>query len=253
MSVPLRIPGCLALALSLCFASAALAEPAAPAIDYNRDIRPILAENCFLCHGPDEGTRKAKLRLDVRNAALKGGKSGTAAIVPGKPAEGAFVARITSNDPDERMPPADSKKVLTPAQIETLKKWVESGAPYAGHWAFTAPQRPAVPGVQDAAWPRNEIDRFVLAKLQSAGLRPSPEADRAALLRRLSLDLVGLPPSPQELDAFSNDASADAYEKQVDRLLASPHFGEKWARHWLDVARYADSNGYEKDMPRKQW
>src|SRR5207253_997716 len=120
-------------------------------------------------------------------------------------------------------------------------------------WAFAAPQRPAVPSVQDPAWPKNEIDRFVLAKLQSAGLPPSPEADRAALLRRLSLDLIGLPPSPKELDAFLNDPSPDAYAKQVDGLLASPHFGEKWARHWLDVARYADSNGYEKDMPRKQW
>ena len=253
MPLPRRIPVLAALILLLCVGASASAAEAIPPVDFNRDVRPILAENCFLCHGPDDGTRKAKLRLDVRDAALKGGKSGTAAVMPGKPADSALVARITSSDPEQRMPPADSKKALTPQQVETLKKWVESGANYAGHWAFTAPQRPGVPSVQDAAWPKNDVDRFVLSKLQSAGLRPSPEADKAALLRRLSLDLVGLPPSPQELDAFLSDPSADAYEKQVERLLASPHFGEKWARHWLDVARYADSNGYEKDMPRKQW
>jgi hypothetical protein len=222
-------------------------------VDFNRDVRPILAENCFLCHGPDDGTRKAKLRLDVRDAALKGGKSGAAAVVPGKPEDSALVARITTSDPEQKMPPADSKKSLTAQQVETLRQWVESGAKYSGHWAFVAPQRPAVPSVQDAKWPRNEVDRFVLAKLQSAGLRPSAEAEKAVLLRRVSLDLIGLPPSPQELDAFLADSSADAFEKQVERLLESPHFGEKWARHWLDAARYADSNGYEKDMPRSQW
>jgi mono/diheme cytochrome c family protein len=231
----------------------AASTASAAEVDFNRDVRPILAENCFLCHGPDEGTRKAKLRLDLRDAALKGGESAAPAVVPGKPGESPLVARITSADPDEQMPPPDSKKKLTPRQVETLKRWVESGAKYSGHWAFVAPQRPAVPSVQDSKWPRNDVDQFVLAKLQSAGLHPSAEADKAALLRRLSLDLVGLPPSPQELDAFLADSSPDAYEKQVERLLASPHFGEKWARHWLDAARYADSNGYEKDMPRKQW
>ena len=249
MAATLRMSLCLlALAASTAFA----ADPAAK-VDFNRDVRPILAENCFLCHGPDEQTRKAKLRLDLRDDALKGGKSGTVAIMPGKPQESALLARITSADADTVMPPRDSNKSLTPQQIDTLRRWVEGGAEYAGHWAFTAPQRPAVPAAADARWAKNAIDRFVLAGLQSAGLRPSPEADRAALLRRLSLDLVGLPPSPQEIDAFLADASPDAYEKQVERLLASPHFGEKWARHWLDVARYADSNGYEKDMPRKQW
>jgi mono/diheme cytochrome c family protein len=236
-----------------CLVLLATSTAAAADVDFNRNVRPILAENCFLCHGPDDGTRKAKLRLDVRDAALKGGKSGTAAIVPGKPGESALVTRIISADPEQRMPPADSKKSLTPQQVDVLRRWVESGAKYSGHWAFVAPQRPPVPSVQDAKWPRNEVDRFVLAKLQSAGLKPSPEADKDALLRRLSLDLVGLPPTPQELDAFLADSSTDAYEKQVERLLASPHFGEKWARHWLDAARYADSNGYEKDMPRKQW
>src|SRR5215218_7865170 len=222
-------------------------------VDFNRDVRPILSENCFLCHGPDDGSRKAKLRLDGRDFALKGGKSGAAAIVPGKALESPLVARITSQDPDKVMPPRDSKKSLTAAQVETLKRWVEAGAEYKGHWAFEAPKRPPTPVVTDAKWARNEIDRFVLALLEREGMRPSPEADRAALLRRLSLDLVGLPPSPAELDAFLADTSSDAYEKQVDRLLASEHFGEKWARHWLDAARYADSNGYEKDMPRSQW
>jgi hypothetical protein len=231
----------------------AVSTASAADVDFNRDVRPILAENCFLCHGPDDGTRKAKLRLDGREHALKGGKSGSPALVPSKPQESVLVARVTSDDPEKRMPPPESKKSLTPAQVETLRRWVEAGAPYSGHWAFEAPQRPAVPAVKDARWPRNDVDRFVLAKLEAAGLQPSPEADKAALLRRLSLDLIGLPPSPQELDAYLADNSTDAYEKQVERLLASPHFGEKWARHWLDAARYADSNGYEKDMPRKQW
>ena len=250
MPLPSRLVVCgFAAALSLLCASAASAAD----VDFSRDVKPILAENCFLCHGPDESTRKGKLRLDLRDAALGGGKSGVAAIVPGKPGEGTLLARVSTADPHERMPPPDANKTLTPQQIETLKKWVESGAEYSGHWAFAPPQRPAVPAVQGPAWPKNELDRFVLARLQAIGLRPSPEAGRAVLLRRLSLDLTGLPPSPQELDAYLNDSSPDAYEKQVERLLASPHFGEKWARHWLDVARYADSNGYEKDMPRKQW
>ena len=226
--------------------------PAGPAVDFTRDVLPILSQNCFQCHGPDEAARKAKLRLDVREGALKGGKSGTAAVVPGDVGKSAVVARITSANSDELMPPADSKKTLTPEQVETLKRWVESGAEYRGHWAFEAPKRPAPPAVRDASWPWNNIDRFVLARLESEGLKPSPEADRATLLRRLSLDLVGLPPTPQELDAFISDTEPDAYERQVERLLASAHFGEKWARHWLDAARYADSDGYEKDVPRQQ-
>ena len=227
-------------------------SPAAD-IDFNRDVRPILSENCFLCHGPDEGSRKAGLRLDRRDDAHKGGKSGTAAVVPGKPEQSEVVKRITSADPDEVMPPPDSKKSLTAEQKDVLRRWIAGGGEYRGHWAFDPPQRPPVPSVADASWPRGDIDRFVLARLEREGLKPSPAADRAALLRRLSLDLIGLPPTPQELDAFLADTAPDAYERQVERLLASPHFGEKWARHWLDLARYADSNGYEKDMPRKQW
>ena len=222
-------------------------------VDFNRDIRPILSENCFQCHGPDEQARKAKLRLDLREEALKGGKSGAAALAPGDLSKSSIWQRVTSTDPDKVMPPRDSKKSLTPGQIEALRKWIENGGKYSGHWGFESPKRPGLPGVKDTAWPKSDIDRFVLNRLENQGLRPSPAADRAALLRRLSLDLIGLPPSPAELDAFINDKSAEAYDRQVERLLSSPHFGEKWARHWLDAARYADSNGYEKDVPREQW
>jgi hypothetical protein len=223
-----------------------------PAPDFIRDVRPILSDTCFHCHGPDEATRKGGYRLDVRQDAIHASKSGKTPIVPGDLEQSEFIRRITSTDPDEVMPPPNAKNQLTPQQIDTLKRWVAAGAEYKGHWAFTTPQRPPAPSVADQAWAKNAIDQFVLARLSSEGLKPSPEADRATLLRRLSLDLIGLPPSPKEIDAFTADPSPDAYEKQVDRLLASPHYGEKWARHWLDVARYADSDGYEKDLPRKQ-
>jgi hypothetical protein len=237
----------------ICLALGGRVRAADRPIDFVRDVRPILSDHCFTCHGPDDKARKASLRLDLRDQALKGGKSKTPAIVPGDAAKSELVRRITTADPDDLMPPPDAKKPLSASQIETLKRWVASGAAYGTHWAFTAPMRPPTPALKDSSWPRNDIDRFILARLESQNLRPSPEADRAALLRRLSLDLIGLPPSPKELDAFINDIASDAYEKQVDRLLASPHFGEKWARHWLDVARYADSDGFEKDLPRKQW
>ena len=232
--------------------SSSTASAAESGVDYTRDVRPILAENCFACHGPDDKARKGNLRLDVREDALRGGKSG-AAVVPGQTDQAQLIKRITSHDPEELMPPPDSEKKLTAAQVETLRRWIAAGAEYQGHWAFTAPVRPAAPApAANGEWPRSDLDRFVLARLQKDGLSPSPEADRATLLRRLSLDLTGLPPSPQELDAFIADQAPDAYEKQVDRLLASEHYGEKWARHWLDAARYADSDGYEKDLPRKQ-
>jgi mono/diheme cytochrome c family protein len=229
-------------------ASAADAQP----VDFARDVKPILSEYCFTCHGPDEKSRAAKLRLDLRDHALKPAKSGAAAIVPGKPETSELVKRITTLDEDDVMPPPDAKKTLSAAQVDTLKRWIAAGAEYRGHWAFEAPRRSAPPPVSDH-WARNDVDRFVVARLDREGLRPSPEADRAVLLRRLSLDLVGLPPTPAELDAFVNDPSPNAYDSQVDRLLASPHFGEKWARHWMDAARYADSDGYEKDLPRSQW
>jgi hypothetical protein len=225
----------------------ALARPAiaAPPVDFNKDVRPVLATQCYPCHGPDEKTRKADLRLDRRDDAVAAG-----AITPGKPADSTLLQRITSTDPDEVMPPPRSKKPpLTPEQVELLKRWVAEGAKYSDHWAFAKLTRPAVPAVKDAGWVRNPIDRFVLARLEADGLRASPEADRVTLLRRLSFDLTGLPPTPEEIRAFVEDRSPDAYEKQVDRLLASPHYGERMAVWWLDLVRYADSIGYHSDNP----
>ena len=226
---------------------------AAPAVDFNRDVRPILSGNCFKCHGIDDGARKGKLRLDVREGATGAAKSGKAAIVPGKPEQSELVRRIFSPDPDEVMPPASTKVILTDAQKNLLKAWVAQGAEYRVHWAFVAPVQAPPPEVSDPAWANNPVDRFVFHRLEAEGLRPSPEADRYALIRRVSLDLIGLPPTPEEADAFVQDSSADAYEKLVDKLLASPHYGERWARRWLDLARYADTNGFEKDRPRSIW
>jgi mono/diheme cytochrome c family protein len=225
---------------------------AAETVDFNRDIRPILSDNCFKCHGPDAHERKADLRLDTQTGALAD-LEGKHAVAPGKPAESELYKRIISQDADERMPPADSGKQLTPEQIERLRTWIEQGAVWGVHWAFVAPQRPAVPAVKQAGWVRTPVDAFILSRLERAGLEPSAEADKVTLLRRLSLDLVGLPPSIEEVDAFLADESPAAYESQVERLLASPHYGERFGRQWLDAARYADSDGYEKDKPRFVW
>jgi hypothetical protein len=225
---------------------------AADPVDFQRDIRPILSAKCFLCHGQADENRGGELRLDLPAEATKE-RDGHRAIVPGKPAESELVQRITARDPSERMPPAESKKQLSPNEIELLTRWIEQGANYADHWAYVKPQRPDLPTVKRGDWVRNEIDRFVLARLEAAGLNPSPEADRATWLRRVSLDLIGLPPSPDELQAFLNDQSAEAYERVVDRLLSSPRFGERWAQPWLDLARYADSNGYQADQLRDSW
>ncbi|HET6246798.1 MAG TPA: PSD1 and planctomycete cytochrome C domain-containing protein [Tepidisphaeraceae bacterium] len=223
-------------------------------ISYSRDVRPVLAANCFSCHGQDVDKRKGELRLDDREIATHPAKGGLVAIVAGKPDDSELVKRITAANEDDRMPPAKSgKKPLSSEQIATLKQWIADGAKYESHWAFTPPVRPELPAVKDSAWVRNPIDRFVLARLEKEGLRPSPEADKTTLLRRLSLDLIGLPPTIAEVDAFLADKSPAAYEKQVDRLLASPHYGERWGRHWLDAARYADSDGYEKDKQRFIW
>jgi mono/diheme cytochrome c family protein len=227
-------------------------KAASAPLDFNRDIRPILSDRCILCHGPDSKARASALRLDTREGATAD-LGGYAAIVPGQPDKSELVRRITSRDPGEAMPPPKSGKKLTAREVELLRRWIAEGAAYERHWAFVPPRRPAVPDVKDAAWCRNEIDRFILARLEREGLKPSPEADRETLLRRLTLDLVGLPPSPAELDAFLADRSPDAYEKQVERLLASPHYGERWGRLWLDAARYADSDGYEKDKQREVW
>jgi hypothetical protein len=216
-------------------------------VDFTRDVRPILSRHCFKCHGFDDKARKAKLRLDVREGAVK------KVIVPGKPDDSPLVRRISVTDDDEIMPPPATKNPLTDAEKDTLKRWIAAGAEYTTHWAFVAPRQAPLPKVRQTDWPRNAIDHFVLARLEAEGLRPSPRADRYTLVRRVYLDLIGLPPTPEEADAFVRDDSPDAYEKLVDRLLASPHYGERWARRWLDLARYADTNGYEKDRPRSIW
>jgi mono/diheme cytochrome c family protein len=218
-------------------------------VDFNRDIRPILSENCFTCHGPDDGTRKAKLRFDTKEGAFA--KAGV--IVAGNAANSRLIKRIVTTDPDVIMPPPGSGHKLTKAQIDLLTRWVDEGAQWSLHWSFVAPQRPELPKVKNTNWPRNPIDYFVLARLEQEGLKPSPEADKALLLRRVTLDLTGLPPTQKELDEFLADAAPNAYEKAVDRLLASPRYGERMAYRWLDAARYADTHGYQLDSERSMW
>ena len=221
-------------------------------LDFNRDVRPILSENCFQCHGFDEKARQADLRLDVADSALAK-HDDVAAIVPGHPDQSELWRRITSDDESEVMPPPDSHRQLKPAQKELLKRWIEQGAPYAKHWSFIPPKKAAVPDVSEKTWPRNEIDNFILERLDAEKLKHAPEADRRTLMRRLYFDLTGLPPSATEVEAFVADESPDAYEKLVDRLLADPHFGERMALVWLDAARYADTNGYSIDGGRDMW
>ncbi|MBV8880386.1 MAG: PSD1 domain-containing protein, partial [Planctomycetaceae bacterium] len=217
-------------------------------IDFKRDIRPILSNACFLCHGPDDKNRKGDLRLDTKEGAFKV-LDGKQPFVPGNPQKSEALVRILTTDKDDHMPPAKSGKKVTPAQVDLIKRWIQQGAKWSEHWAFVAPERPPVP----PGPVKHPIDAFVRARLDREGLKPAPEAGRETLLRRLSLDLVGLPPDAEEIDAFVADRGPDAYERQVDRLLASPHYGERWARHWLDAARYADSDGFEKDKPREAW
>ena len=219
------------------------------AVDYNRAVRPILSNNCLKCHGPDEAERKAGLRLDVRDSALAAVDGGRNVLVPGKPEESALIARIEAMDGDV-MPPEESGKKLTQAEKDVLRRWIAEGAEYREHWAFTPPRRPPLPDVKDGSWPRNPVDRFILARLETEGLRPSPEAPRTALIRRLSLDLTGLPPTLADVDAFLADTSPEAYSSAVDRLLASPRSGERLALEWLDAARFADTNGYHIDNGR---
>ncbi len=221
-------------------------------IDFSRDVRPILADHCLKCHGQDEATRKAGLRLDERTAALAPAESGERAIVPGHSDKSELVRRILATDDDE-MPPAVAKRPLTEAQKNILKRWIAAGAEYQSHWAFTKPAQPKPPKVSNSSWPRNLIDHFVLARLEKEGLTTAPRADQAILVRRVYLDLIGLPPTPAQADEFINNSAPNAYEQLVDKLLASPHYGERWARRWLDLARYADTNGFEKDRPRDIW
>jgi hypothetical protein len=232
-------------------AGMALGAPSSRAADrpeFNRDIRPILTENCFACHGPDKNTRKAKLRLDLREEAVK-----AQAVVPGHPEQSGLVERIFTDDPKQHMPPAKSHKTLTAAQKEALRRWVAAGAEYQAHWSFIPPKRVSPPAVKNAAWVRNPVDNFILAELEKRGLQPAPEADRRTLARRLSLDLTGLPPTPEEVEAFVNDKDPDAYERLVDNLLRSPRWGEHRGRYWLDAARYADSHGIHFDNYREIW
>jgi mono/diheme cytochrome c family protein len=233
-------------------ASAPAVGQSAGAIHYNRDIRPILSENCFTCHGPDSAARKASLRLDRFDDAVAARK-GDPAIVPGKPEKSGMIARILTTDPDDVMPPPKSHKKITSDQIDLLKRWVAGGAQYELHWSFLPPEKPALPQVKSSKWIRNPIDRFVLARLEREGLKPAPEADLRTLARRLSLDLTGLPPSPAEVDGLLNDKSSQAYEHYVDRLLGSQHWGEHRGRYWLDAARYADTHGIHFDNFREMW
>lgn len=246
LHLPSALP-CLAAAFT---SAASLAAAAAP--DFQREVRPILSNHCFQCHGPDEEGRKGGLRLDVRDDALKPAKSGEKAIVPGQVDASALVARILSTDEDELMPPPHAKKPMTEAQKEVLKRWVAAGAEYTKHWAFTPPQMPAIPQVPEARV-HNPVDAFVAARLHAAGLKQAPPADPATLARRVALDLTGLPPTEEQLTAFLQDPAPAAYERLVDALLKSPRYGERWARRWLDLARYADTNGYEKDRARSIW
>ena len=235
-------------ATTLCFASDK-AKPFHPQFD--RDIRPILAENCYPCHGPDQNKRKAKLRLDQKDDALKALPNGDLAIVAGDPLRSKLVFRISSKDPDEVMPPIKSGKKLTPEQINWLTSWISEGARWQNHWSFTAPQHPALPVVKNKRWVRNPIDSFILARLESEGLAPMPQADRDILLRRVSLDLTGLPPTSSQLARWSRES--DPLAAAVDELLPSPHFGERMASDWLDLARYADTHGFNNDVMRSMW
>ncbi len=222
--------------------AASAAAPLPEKVDFNRDVRPILSENCFYCHGPDASHRKAKLRLDLRDSALA-----KEAFIPGKPEESELSKRLDAEDPEERMPPADSHKKLDERQKAVLRKWIAQGAEYRQHWAYEAPVRPAAPA--DSAG----VDHLVEVRLKELGLAPGPEADRRTLARRLHLDLLGLPPTPEAVDEFVNDRSPDAYARLVERLLASPHYGERMAVTWLDVVRFADTIGYHSDTPRNVW
>ncbi len=237
-----------------CVATSSARSTTGPAkVDFNRDIRPIFSEHCYACHGPDENKRKAGLRLDLPEAAFKELKSGNHALVAGDLTRSTLVARVSSNDLDEVMPPPKHNKPLKPEQIALLKQWVQEGAQWKKHWSFIPPERPALPAVKDRKWPRNAIDYFTLARLEKEKLPPNPEADKPTLIRRATLDLTGLPPTIEEVDAFLADKSRNAYEKLVDRLLASPHYGERMAQNWLDLARYADTSGYHFDGVRFMW
>ncbi|MFP6854709.1 MAG: DUF1549 domain-containing protein, partial [Opitutales bacterium] len=221
-------------------------------VNFNRDIRPILSSKCFHCHGPSEKSRKAKLRLDLEKSVFAE-RDGVKVVVPGSLQNSELWHRVTSKDPDEIMPPTESKKTLTPQDVAILKKWIEQGAKWEGHWSFLSMSKPELPAVKNQSWEKNPIDRFILSKLEAHGLQPSAEANRRTLVRRLSLDLTGLPPTPEEVRAFVADKSDDAYEKVVDRLLASEEYAERMTLVWMDAARYGDTSVFHDDGPRTMW
>lgn len=230
-------------------------EPIPEQVSYNFDIRPILSDKCFICHGPDANKRQAGLRLDLAESAYKALEENPAAhaLVPGQPMQSEVFLRISSTDTTYMMPPPESNLVLTPHEIKLIEKWIKQGAKYETHWAFIVPEDPGVPEVKDKEWPKNEIDYFILQKLESNRLTPNDEAEKERLLKRLSFDIIGMPPSLEMMEAFLADTSPKAYETVVDQLLQNPAYGEKMAVHWLDVARYADSHGFQDDSYRSQW
>ena len=221
-------------------------------VDFNRDIRPILSDTCFTCHGPDEQTQQAGLRLDTKEGAFAD-RGGYQVIIPGKASESRLFQRVNAKEESLRMPPPTADRKLTQHQVDLLRRWIDEGARWETHWAYSPPKRPVPPAVKNPAWSKNAIDAFILSRLEREGLKPSPEADRTTLLRRLTFDLTGLPPTTGEIDAFLSDTSPDSYEKQVDRLLRSPRYGERMAMQWLDLARYADTHGYHIDSHRDMW
>ena len=238
--------------------AAAATAPSFEKISFSSQVRPILSNNCFACHGPDSHNQTSPFRLDTeehsRANLAKAGEPPRYGVVPGKPEESLLFQRIATKDPHEIMPPPYAKKpTLTEEKIATVAEWIRQGAEYEPHWAFVAPAKPAVPEVKNKTWPRTPIDNFVLAKLESKGIAPSPEADKETLVRRVHMDLLGLPPTPEEIDAYTADPSDKAYENMVDRALASPHYGERMAIDWLDIARYGDSNALHHEMLRTSW
>ncbi len=236
--------------LLLLIAGPLVAQEVEP-VRFDRDVRPILSNNCFHCHGPDEGQRQGELRLDIKQEVFAKREGGTA-VVPGKLQASQLWLRIASQDPEVKMPPPDSPKTLTVKERDVIKRWIEQGARWSDHWAFVPPVRPALPAVA-GEWGKNEIDRFVHKRMNSKGLQPAPEADRYTLARRLSFDLTGLPPEPADVKVFVKDTKDGAYERYVDKLLASRHFGERMAIPWLDAARYGDTSVFHADGPRDMW
>jgi hypothetical protein len=248
-----NVKKCLIHAAMFAVIAASWTASGAEDVQFNRDVLPILSDKCFACHGPDGATREKDLRFDTQEGLFGTAEDGQPIVVPGDPVESELYYRITHEDVDERMPPADFQFQLNADEIEVLKRWIEQDAPWEGHWSFIPPEKPELPKVSDASWPANEIDHFILKALDDAGLSHSKEANKETLIRRASMDLTGFPPTPPEVDAFLADASPGAYEKVVDRLLASQHYGERMAFPWLDAARYSDTNGYQRDTIRTMW